>query len=448
MRRIGRARWQFWLVNASFVVLFLVAVGLLQWISQEYHWRFDLTQNGMHSLSEASRAALDGLPGEIRATAYVDRTGEARRFVREAIRQYQAHKSDFTLEFVDSDVEPDRVREAGVLPGGELFLGYKDATERIPLGSLNEETLTNALTRLGRSGERWIVFLAGHGERSPDREANFDVSSWAAELKKRGLKTRTLTLGENPQIPENTTVLVVADPQTQLLPGEVKQIEEYVKRGGNLLWLADPGPLHGLERVAEALGVELQPGVLVDPLSAAVTGDAGAIVVSRYTGHPVVKNFPLSTFFVQSSGIAVRPPGEWQSHVLFDTRETAWSETGALKGEVRFDKGRDIPGPLNLAVALTREVEGREQRVVIVGDGDFLSNSIIANGGNLELGMSVANWLSRDDAYVNIPVRTARDRTLSLSRTARIVMGGGFLFVLPIALLGGGLAMWWRRRRR
>lgn len=448
MRPIGPARWQFWLVNASFIVLFLAVIGLLQWLSHQYHWRFDLTQNSSHTLSEASRAVLDGLAGPVQATAYVDRRGEVRRPLQDLIARYQRHKPDLRLDFVDPDVEPDRVREAGVLPGGELFLAHKDATERVPLGSLNEEALTNALTRLGRSGERWLVFLTGHGERSPDREANFDLSTWAAQLKKRGLKTRTLSLGENPQIPDNTTVLVIAGPQTKLLSGELRQIEEYLKRGGNLLWFADPGPQHGLERIAESLGVEFQPGVLIDPASAAITGDAGAIVVSRYTGHPVVKNFADVTVFPHAAGIHARPPEEWKSQVLFDTRESAWSETGALKGEVRYDKGRDVPGPLNLAVALTRETEGREQRVVVVGDGDFLSNSIIANGGNLELGMSLANWLSRDDAYVNIPVRTARDRTLSLSRNVQIAIGGGFLLVLPLALLGSGLVIWWRRRRR
>lgn len=358
MRPVGRERLQFWLVNASFVVLFLAAIGLLQWLSREYHWRFDLTQNNSHTLSEASRAVLAGLAGPVRATAYADRRAELRRPLQDLVERYQRHKPDLTLEFVDPDLEPDRVREAGVLPGGELFLAYGEATERIALGSLNEETLTNALTRLGRSGERWLVFLSGHGERSPDREANFDVSTWAAQLKKRGLKTRTLSLAENPQVPENTSVLVVAGPQTRLLAGEISRIEEYLKRGGNLLWLADPGPLNGMERIAEHLGIEFQPGVLVDPLSAAITGDAGAIVVSRYTGHPIVKNFADVTVFPNAVGVHARPPEGWHSHVLFDTRESAWSETGALKGEVRFDKGRDVPGPLNLAVALTREVEG------------------------------------------------------------------------------------------
>ena len=55
---------------------------------------------------------------------------------------------------------------------------------------------------------------------------------------------------------------------------------------------------------------------------------------------------------------------------------------------------------------------------------------------------------AQDDAYVNVPVRTARDRGLSLSTNAQIAIGAAFLVVLPIAFFAGGITIWWRRRRR
>lgn len=441
-------RLRFWLETASFVVLFLATIGLLQWLSREFHLQFDLTQNARHTLSDASRAVLSKLDGPLQATAYVDNRGEVRQAVKNLIARYQRHKPDFTLEFVDPDADPERVRAANVMPGGEVFLAYQGTTERLAVGAFTEEGLTNALTRLGRSGERWWVFLTGHGERSPERQANFDVSSWSAQLRTRGIKTRTLSLAENAQVPRNTTTLVIAGPRVKLLSGEVKALEAYVKNGGNLLWLADPGPLHGLERLAEFLGVEVQPGTIVDPVAAKLVGDPTAVLVSRYTNHPVVKNFTNVTVFPQAAGLSVQAPQGWTRSVMLDTNEGAWAETGPVVGEVQFDKGRDIHGPLNLAVALTRDVEGREQRVVVIGDGDFLSNQVLANGGNLELGMNLANWLSQDDVYVDIPVQTARDRKLDFSPRARLILRDVFVFLLPLGLLGAGFTVWWRRRRR
>jgi gliding motility-associatede transport system auxiliary component len=443
-----RAKWQLRFANAIFVVLFLVAIGLLQWASREFHWQVDLTQNQRYSLSPASVTAIERLKGPVTVTGYASKRGRTRQLIRQVIGRYQKFKPDLKLEFVDPDTEPERVRSAGIQFEGEIAIAYGDARETIPPSSLSEESLTNAFTRLGHRGERWLVFLTGHGERSPERQANFDLSTWAAQLGKRGFKTRTLALGETPKIPQNTTALVIAGPRTDLLPGEIKTIDEYVEHGGNLLWLADPGPLHGLEPLGELLGVELQPGVIVDPASQLLAGDPTALVITNYGAQPIVRDFHQSTVFPQAAGLSLKLSKGWKSDVLLDTSGSAWSEVGPLNGEVHLDKGKDIPGPLLVGAALTREVDGREQRVVVIGDGDFLSNSVIGNGGNLELGMSIANWLSHDEAYVNIPVRTARDRGLRLTGNEQIAIGSTFLVFLPLALIGGGIGIWWRRRRR
>lgn len=449
MRHTPRAQLQLRLVNAVFVLLFLAAVGLLQWLNREYPLHFDWTGTTRYALSAASEAAVTRLEGPLTVTAFASQRGETRRVVRELIDRYQAVKRDIALEFVDPDTSPERVRDAGVQFEGELMLQYGDAKETVPPSGLTEEAFTNALTRLGHRHERWLMFLAGHGERSPEREANFDLSMWSAQLRKRGFKTRTLTLSDTTQIPQNAAALIIAGPRSRLLAGEVKAIERYVDGGGNLLWLTDPGSLHGLEPLAERLGLEFQPGFVVDPRSEAITGSASAIVVTNYPAHAVVKNFnDIVTIFPHAAGISVRAPEEFKATPLAETRDTAWSETGSVQKEVEFNKGKDIGGPLTLGVALVRAQDQREQRVAVFGDGDFLSNSIIGNGGNLELGMSLANWLSQDDAYVSIPVRTAADKTLNLSQPQQIFIVVLFLIVTPLALAGCGLTIWLRRRKR
>jgi ABC-type uncharacterized transport system involved in gliding motility auxiliary subunit len=470
MYHTPRTHWQLRLINVSFVLLFLAAVGLLHWLSREYSLRLDLTEARRHSLSEASAAVLKTLTGPVRITAYASERGEVRRLIRDTVALYQRHKGDIELAFVDPDNSPEKVRAAGVTYDGELVFEYEGSRETLPPQRLTEEHFTNLLQRLGRRGERWLVFLSGHGERSPDRQANFDLSTWAKELRARGFKTREHSLAEHPQLPANTSVLIIAGPRSRLLAGELKEIDAYVRRGGNLLWLHDPGPLHGLEPLADILGIEFQAGVIVDPVSAGITNNVTAVVVTQYGGHPVVRNFAEATVFPHAAGVLAQSdePGTargrtkkavdgWKAQPLLDTRPAAWSETGALTGRVEFDPGKDIRGPLNVAVALSRELPAepaaggaarREQRVVVSGDGDFLSNTFIANGGNLALGMNTINWLSRDDAYVNVPVRTAPDRTLALSSGAQIAIAVGFLILMPLAFAGAGAAVWWRRRKR
>lgn len=491
-QHLPEKKWQLRLVNASFLLLFLVVIGLLQWISRDYHLRFDLTRAGRHSLSEASIAVAGRIQGPVRVTAYASERGELRATIRNLVERYRRHKSDIELTFVDPDRAPDKVRQAGIQYDGEIVVELAEtadapdltagrtstagrdsesargpgldpighAREQLPPQRLSEEHFTNLLQRLARRGERWVVFLAGHGERSPDRQANFDLSAFTAEMRKRGFQTKAQSLGEHPRLPDNTAVLVIAGPRSRLLAGEVREVENYLQRGGNLLWLHDPGALHGLEKLAERLGVEFHNGTLVDPVSSSITGHPAAIVVARYGAHPAVRNFGEQTLFVNAAGISHQPAAGWKGEVLIDSLPSSWSETGPIEDDVRFDRGRDIRGPLTLGLALTRDGAGeenagtenanrkREQRIVVLGDGDFLSNTYLGNGGNLEFGLSLLNWLSRDDTFVNIPVRTAPDRTLTLSPGQQIAIAVLFLLVLPLGFAATGFTVWWRRRKR
>lgn len=447
MRSSRQSRIQLRLASSGFMVLLLVLAGMLLWLSRDYHQQFDWTRGGRNTLSEASRQLLQTLKPPVTITAYASPTAGLRKNITTFVARYQKVKPDIALTFVDPNTDPARVREAGVRVDGELVVEVGGRREN--LNQLTEEALTNALVRLGRGGERWVVFLSGHGERSPDRQASYDLSAWASQLAKRGLKTRALALGSNNAIPENTSVLVIAGPRVKLLAGEIKQIENYLNRGGNLLWLGDPGSLQGLQRIAELLGVEFQRGVVVDPTSQAVTGKAANfIVVGRYGAHPVVQGFELPTLYPDAAGLSVQAPKGWEQQTLLDTTPTAWVETGSLSGRIQFDAGQDFRGPVVLAVALTRKQEGREQRVAVFGDGDFLSNAFIAEGGNLELGMNLVNWLGSDDTYINVPALTAPDAKLSLSQTSQIIIALAFLVVLPLGLLAGGITIWWRRRKR
>lgn len=463
MRVTRKSRLRLRLENLAFYALFLGAVALLAYLSTRYHAQVDWTASGRNTLSEASQALLGRLGGPVSVTAYAREDEVLRGRIRDLVERYRRHKRDLTLSFVNPDTAPDRVRELGIAVDGELIVELAGRQEHVQ--TLSEQALTNALQRVARGGERYLSFLTGHGERDPRGQANHDLRDWTRQLEQRGLRVETVNLAETGAVPANTTVLVIAGPQVRLLPGEVELLRGYLERGGNLLWLAEPGDLKGLEPLAQQLGVELQPGTIVDPTTQLFGIDNPAMtLVTQYPPHPVTERFDLVTVFPMAAGLTARPAAPWQSEPLLTTAARAWSETGELAGEVRLDAGKDVAGPLDIGLALTRPREvlpapssepvglptasTPSQRVVIVGDGDFLSNSFLGNGGNLDLGLNLVNWLSSDDELIAIPARTAPDTQLILSDTAVLVIGAGFLAVLPLGLALTGVLVWYRRRRR
>ena len=102
-----------------------------------------------------------------------------------------------------------------------------------------------------------------------------------------------------------------------------------------------------------------------------------------------------------------------------------------------------------LAYALTRPIpEKTQQRIIVAGDGDFLSNAYIGNVGNLDLGLKMVNWLIHEDRFIDIPAKTATDKTLHLTPTAVAVIGFGFLIIIPLLLIGAGFFIWHKRKQR
>lgn len=445
-----RTRWYLRFQNVAFVLLVIALLGATAWLGERYSAEFDWTANQRNSISEESRQLLQTLDSPVDIVAYASESEALRDGIRNLINRYQRVKPDIQLQFVNPDLAPEQARAEGVRFDGTLIVRYEGRREQ--LSAPTESDFSNALARLSRGGDSWAVFVTGHGERKHDGNANYDLSLLAAELEKQGLQLQSLNLAGNP-LPDNTSLVVIASPQTQWLPVEIERLRAYLDNGGNLLWLTDPEGTAALGFLQEQLGISVKTGIVVDP-SAQLFGvnDPTIALVTDYPARGPTAGFQLLTLFPRAAGLAVAEDSEWQAMPLLRSLPNSWRETGELEGSVTFGEN-DEAGPVNIAYALEREVAGddeqrRSQRVIVVGDGDFASNAFVGNQGNLDLATSLFNWAASEDALLNIRIKEVPDANLNLGRSAQLLIGAGFLFVLPLLLLAAGVAVFLRRRRR
>ena len=433
------------LLSTLTVLALLASIG---WLSTRYNLQYDITSDARNTLSSTSRNVLQTLTGPVLIEAYVKKDPALRTQIEQLITLYRRYKPDMRLTFIDPAAQPDKIRALDIPTTGAMFVHYRGQRQRIEF--LDEPTLTRALLQLARVDQRRLTFLSGHGERSPNGHDDFDLGRFGRELSQRNIKVDTLNLAENPAIPEHSALLVIASPKVPLLPGELRLITAYLQRGGNLLWLADPDntPLPTLE---QSLGIRKLPGTILDD-SARLYGidDPAFILVSRYTSHPITRKFHTLTLYPIASALTETRDSDFNGQALFSSSAKSWTETGAIDKQARFEADSDEQeGPLALAYALTRDLEkNREQRVLVVGDGDFLANTFVDKVGNLELGLRMIDWLLNDDRSLDIPARPATDRKLALTQTAVAVIGFVFLIVIPLALITTGFLIWRRRKSR
>jgi len=90
--------------------------------------------------------------------------------------------------------------------------------------------------------------------------------------------------------------------------------------------------------------------------------------------------------------------------------------------------------------------------VVVMGNANFLSNTFITNGGNLDFGVNIVNWLAGDDSLITIQPMPLKDINVQIPDTRTGVaiawtVFHGFQYFIPLGFLIAGLLLWWKRRR-
>jgi len=449
-----KSRLQAKLQHIAFIAMMLIVCGMIAFLSYRYNYFSDWTYNNGNSLSQTSIDLLKALDKAPVFTIYAPESGKARTIITDAIKPYQRVVPEIEVKYINPELEPDLMRELNLYSNTALQISLGKKSEFVP--ELDEQQITNAIQRLARSQDRWLVFIDGHGERKPDGVANFDFGDWGKQLSKKGINYRSMQLTETPVIPDNAAAIVIASPEVNYLLGEIETIKNYLARGGNLLWFTEPDASANLESLADYLGLELMTGTVYDQFTLSQrVKDPRFIIVSQYPKLSTNDNFQKATLFPYARAIRVRNSDPWQAMPVLSSSNQSWIGLPGAPMQVPADKRS-----YNIGVALVRDVElptdiltstdskvMNKQRILVIGDGDFLSNQYQGNAGNLDLGLRFVNWVLHDDQFISIPARTAPDIKLEFSETSKILIGLGFLLIIPLMLAGAGTRIWWVRRK-
>jgi len=442
--------------NLIFIALFLGVMGLLGWLTERHSMQLDLTWGNRNSLTEASVSALQELDQPIAITAFVrDSSKAVHDIVKDLVERYQRHKPDIELSFLNPDVVPQLVREHGITVDGEILVQYGKRQET--LQNPGEKSLTRLLVKLAGAENSFIAFLSGHGERDLLGVANHDFGNFGEQLEQQGFVLQAINLIKTPGIPDNTRVLVISSPKTPYLEGEIQLIEDYLEKGGNLLWLTEPAANDGLAALAARLDIRRLPGQVVDATSRLFgINDPTFALAVEYPKHAISEQLHSQTLFPQATGLVSADESDWLTSPILQTLARSWTELDNIEGDIRYNEDtEERPGPITIGLALERPSATEQengipgaQRIVVIGDGDFLSNTYLGNGQNLDLGNAIFQWLNHNDSFIDIGTVSAPDTQLQITQTGAIGLLLTFLIGLPLGLLGAGITIWFKRRRR
>jgi ABC-type uncharacterized transport system involved in gliding motility auxiliary subunit len=126
-----------------------------------------------------------------------------------------------------------------------------------------------------------------------------------------------------------------------------------------------------------------------------------------------------------------------------------WAESDLSSANIQFDAGKDVAGPFDLGVALTRGGKGetKESKVIVIGNSTFATDGLFEQQLNGDIFLNSVEWLtSGDNATLSIRAKEPENRRVNLNPLqANLVF---WLSIAVMPLLGFTLAgvTWWRRR--
>jgi ABC-type uncharacterized transport system involved in gliding motility auxiliary subunit len=458
------------LVSVLAVLGILVGLNYLV-IRRDKQW--DLTSTKSFTLSDETTKVLNGLKGPVSVTVYDQPAGFPR--FRDALTRYELAGKNVSVEYVDADRQPARVRDDEVLNYGTVVLHYQGRKEHVM--SDREQEITNAFVKVTSGRSMKAYFTEGHGEKSGTGVERTGYSSAVDVLKRDNFAVDKLVLAQTPDVPKDASVIIIAGPTADFLPLEIDILRKYLRAGGKALFLLDPvmgasmHPIPNLEALLKEWDLKMGHDVVLDVSGLGQmigTGPEVPVITPPYPNHPITQGFTMMTAYplAQSvSGQAGANPNQ-VSQDLLKTSDRSWSESDIKSlesggGKVSLDeKSGDHKGPITIGLTLSQDAPdapapsktagltpGKPQtRIAVIGDSDFASNSASGVAGNSDLFVNINNWLTQQEDLISIHPRDEGDRRISLTADQQRRLAWMSLLLLPGLVLGSGVWAWSRRR--
>ncbi|MFW6291423.1 MAG: Gldg family protein [Spirochaetota bacterium] len=488
-------------------VFVLAAVVLVMANGLVHHARIDLTESRLHTISQATLDILEPIENTVTITYYLSerlrREYPQPRDVRDLLDEYEvASRGTVNVRVVDpNDLEdPETATALGVVPqqldvseDGErrsaiVFSGivveYLDRSDSLPFvfsSRTLEYDLTTTIRDLVRDDRRTLAVIIG----DPGETLDGDYRRLATEFARR-YELREVRAGE--PLADDVDVTLVIDAGF-LDREQIDPVSDYLDRGGSALFAYDavgvniaaglsPEPLPGdaarelIARFGIVVGRELvldeiHNEILVEEEAAAFRVQRSypyphwPVTIERYTSssHPTTARFSgLDLYWPTWLELDPEHPG---ASIIIATSPRAWLMDAPFDLSPRDPEEspgdpEQTTGQYGVVAVAGSDAPGNG-RVGVVTDADFLRDRLIEATGssqNIEYAMNLSDWLSNDEALLEIRTRASRSLALDAIDDPRMETTLEFFAVLVnLALVPGavvlfGLIRLARRRRR
>ncbi len=437
--------------------------------------QWDMTKNGLYSISEGTQQVLAGLDRDVTIYWLVQEDHE-NVTVQQMLYKYAQYDHvtvtevdpvrypGFAAGYTDEEITDNSL--LAVCGERSLYIPYADVwtysdyeqyayylnnygEEYLDVFT-GEEKLTSAVLYVTSDVQPVMYYLTGHGETGVSE-------SVLNALAMQNISTRSLNLLTEKAVPADCDVLALFGAVSDLTDREAEMVRAYLKDGGQLLLTTaytPAGETPNLEALLADFGLDLVGGYVmesdsryynygyIDLILPTLGQHAITAPLTAGEGHAVI--MPDAQALTDASGEA----GPASVTALLTSSSTSYVKLD-VEGADNYDRRDGDPeGPFILAAASERSDTGA--RLVVFGSTRFMEAdfSDMVSGTNLDLFLNGADWLCRQEQSISIHPKTLTGEYLSFTDSAANALKVALTVVVPVLFLAAGVCIFVRRRRR
>ena len=440
------------------IIAIAVVLSLMTGLLPEDLKAIDISDNKVYTIGETTEELLASLENNLSFTVIAEPDTMDSRIER-LIKQYTSRSDKIALTEIDPVKSPAEVTALGgaantiivtnddngktttvsfddiliVDPYSSYYYGTSDATEFD-----GEGQLTGAVHYVTSENTSRIYLTNGHGESALP-------ASITERLTKLSLPTDSLSLLMSGGVPEDCSLLIVFAPASDISQDEKTVLSKYLARGGAMMYVAgyEAVRLPVFESLLAEYGITFVEGYIADVERYYQDSPYNIFPVLNDV-HDITKDFGADelVLLIQSQGFELTSPA--RDTVTVESFMTT-SEGGIAVTEASQTEGQYVLGAT--AIEPVGD-ENAETRIVAIASASVVEEQILSSFPSLvnaDVFINAVTYFIDDVANISIPSK-------SLAITYNTVTGGAvwralFVFIIPAALIAGGLFVWLRRRR-
>ncbi len=334
----------------------------------------------------------------------------------------------------------------------------------------SESEISAALKRLAMELPK-VGFITGHDERdiltSGDRDYSNPAYSktFRNSLINQGFEAESINLSEA-DVPDDINIIVVADMKSEFTETEYERLDNYLKSGRNILIAAEPRRREEMAPLVSRFGVSFIEGIMVqtdhDFIPSLIINEIDKKAqekVSYIFKNAVRRRQKVTMPGAMGLDFSLAESKGFQVSQILSTKDSCcWNETETtdfIDGELTLGPDKnETEKSTPTAIALSREIAGKNQRIVILGDADCISNGEISasrnniKAANFTFFTGLFEYLSEGKAPIDTRRPDFIDDEFYISQNWLKFWNFIYLWVVPLGLVVICFFIWIIRRKK